>query len=729
MRGLTRWIAVSSFGFCLAAGVQAASPPVTLDQQQFDAVVASVSQAVARKLKDEGVVAISRPAGGAPVGNAGDLAEVGQEAAAFVERSRAVLSTYPVLWASLAHIPAALDQSRVGGWRFPTFAAMLGAAIVAASAAETGLRLLSMPVRRRLLVRTVGTAGVRHVTILALVDALALLGAGLVSYGATATLFAGSEPQSRLATAALLGFFTWRSYLFAFRIVLRPDAAAARLAHMPDEGAAALYRRLAIAILAAVAARTTVRFLVASGTPADAVGALILLNDILLLAIFVWVAGTSRSGVAQWFGDLIAPEEGSCARSGAARHWLHIALPFFVALAAANAYGAISGRPAVPSAMAMTLNVVLGLLLFETLLRFLRRTRQRDAAPVGAGKRPLIHDLVARCVRMAVLVASVVVVAQAWIVDVFDLVPPNQWHALAGSGFRAGGTVFVAYVAWQVIEFFAARYALPPLSESPAAGEGNDTAEVHPRSARLATLVPLVRFFFIGTIGVVALLVVLSEAGVNITPLLAGASVFGLAISFGSQTLVKDIVSGVFYLADDAFRVGEYIDCGKAKGSVEGFTIRSIRLRHQNGPVHTIPFGQLGQITNFSRGWSVVKFNLSFAPATDVEKLRKLVKRIGGEMAGDPNLKDELIEPLKMMGVVEIADNALVIRFKFTVRPGNPGMVQRDALTRMLRAFPEAGIQFSNGATAAQPATIPVDPGLAALSAASPTAPVPVRAA
>ena len=89
----------------------------------------------------------------------------------------------------------------------------------------------------------------------------------------------------------------------------------------------------------------------------------------------------------------------------------------------------------------------------------------------------------------------------------------------------------------------------------------------------------------------------------NITPLIAGASVFGLAISFGSQTLVRDIVSGIFYLTDDAFRVGEYIDCGKAKGTVEGFTLRSIRLRHQNGQVHTIPFGQLGQITNFSRDW------------------------------------------------------------------------------------------------------------------------------
>ena len=99
---------------------------------------------------------------------------------------------------------------------------------------------------------------------------------------------------------------------------------------------------------------------------------------------------------------------------------------------------------------------------------------------------------------------------------------------------------------------------------------------------------------------------------------------------------MRDIVSGIFYLSDDAFRVGEYIDCGKAKGTVEGFTLRSIKLRHQNGQVHTIPFGQLGQITNFSRDWITVKFNLRFARDTDLEKLRKAAKKIGADMMEMP---------------------------------------------------------------------------------------------
>src|SRR6267142_4432092 len=125
--------------------------------------------------------------------------------------------------------------------------------------------------------------------------------------------------------------------------------------------------------------------------------------------------------------------------------------------------------------------------------------------------------------------------------------------------------------------------------------------------SRLRTLMPLLRAMAGSVIIVVGGLLVLSELGINITPLLAGASVFGLAISFGSQALVRDIVSGIFFMSDDAFRLGEYIDTGKLKGTVEKISVRSVRLRHQNGQVHTIPYGQLTSITNYSRDWQTVK--------------------------------------------------------------------------------------------------------------------------
>ena len=125
--------------------------------------------------------------------------------------------------------------------------------------------------------------------------------------------------------------------------------------------------------------------------------------------------------------------------------------------------------------------------------------------------------------------------------------------------------------------------------------------------SRLQTVLPMLRAAFGVVIAVVAALIVLSHLGVDTAPLIAGAGVFGLAISFGSQSLVRDIISGLFYMWDDAFRVGEYIDTGRLKGTVEALGIRSVKLRHHNGPLHTVPYGQLGAVTNQSRDFATIK--------------------------------------------------------------------------------------------------------------------------
>ena len=250
--------------------------------------------------------------------------------------------------------------------------------------------------------------------------------------------------------------------------------------------------------------------------------------------------------------------------------------------------------------------------------------------------------------------------------------------------------------------------------------EESENAQASASSSRLETLAPIFRVVLGVIIFVTAALVILASLGISITPFIAGASVFGLAISFGSQTLVHDIVSGIFYLADDAFRVGEYIDCGKAKGTVEGFTLRSIRLRHQNGPIHTIPFGQLGQITNFSRDYSTLKFNLRFDRNTDLDKLRKVTKKVGQTMLADPELKDDFLEPLKLQGIADIADNAMVMRFKLTVKPTRPSYMQREAVKRLIAAFKEAGLELASATVAVQTVGGPsTDPALAAAAASA----------
>jgi small-conductance mechanosensitive channel len=233
---------------------------------------------------------------------------------------------------------------------------------------------------------------------------------------------------------------------------------------------------------------------------------------------------------------------------------------------------------------------------------------------------------------------------------------------------------------------------------------GADAEEELSPGSRLQTMLPMLRVGFGVIIAVLAALIVLSRLGVDTAPLIAGAGVFGLAISFGSQSLVRDIISGVFYMWDDAFRVGEYIDTGRLKGTVEALGIRSVKLRHHNGPLHTIPYGQLGAVTNQSRDFATIKFNLRLEPGTDIELVRKAAKQIGLAMQEDPEIAAEVMLPLKMQGIADVADTAVVLRFKFTARPVKPSWVQREYLKRMYRVFAEKGIAFASGALTLQSA-------------------------
>jgi small-conductance mechanosensitive channel len=206
---------------------------------------------------------------------------------------------------------------------------------------------------------------------------------------------------------------------------------------------------------------------------------------------------------------------------------------------------------------------------------------------------------------------------------------------------------------------------------------------------------PLLRKFILGVLVVLWAMIALSAVGIDIGPLLAGAGVVGIALGFGAQTLVRDVVSGIFFLIDDAFRVGEYIEAGSLKGTVESISIRSLRLRHHRGAVHTVPYGELKALTNHSRDWVIVKLEFQVTYDTDVDLVKKLIKRIGQEMLDDPELGPNLIEPLKSQGIHQLADHGLMVRAKFTARPGEQFVIRREALQRIKHGFDTAGIQFA----------------------------------
>jgi small-conductance mechanosensitive channel len=183
--------------------------------------------------------------------------------------------------------------------------------------------------------------------------------------------------------------------------------------------------------------------------------------------------------------------------------------------------------------------------------------------------------------------------------------------------------------------------------------------------------------------------------GVQIGPLVAGAGIIGIAIGFGAQTFARDVIAGMFYLMDDAFRVGEYIQAGRYKGTVESFSIRSVRLRHHRGPVFTVPFNLLGAVENMSRDWVIDKIAIGVTYDSDLTLAKKLIKQVGLDLAKDPELGPLILEPLKMQGVDELGDYSVTIRAKMMTLPGEQFVIRRQAYAMIKKAFDENGIKFA----------------------------------
>jgi small-conductance mechanosensitive channel len=380
-------------------------------------------------------------------------------------------------------------------------------------------------------------------------------------------------------------------------------------------------------------------------------------------------------------------------RQGLARAWLPIGLVLIAGLLVIFVAGLSLGLLSYYRAVSSTLGIIFVVMVFERLTERV----WHDVDPLAPSAAPLAPDrLAARAVHRIVFAIGLAIAAMVLVSDWVDAIEPtdNAARLAIRSAAAAIGTLFVAFVVWELVRLVIDRHL--QAAAGPGAPGADDDDAAAPAS-RLQTVLPLLRAAFAVVIGVLAALIVLSRLGVDTAPLIAGAGVFGLAVSFGSQSLVRDIISGLFYMWDDAFRVGEYIDTGRLKGTVETLGIRSVKLRHQNGPVHTIPYGQLGAVTNLSRDFATIKFNLRFDPRTDIELVRKTAKQIGIDMQDEPEMAGEVMQPLKLQGIAEVVDNALVLRFKFTARPVKPGWVQREYLKRIYRVFAEKGIAFASG--------------------------------
>jgi small conductance mechanosensitive channel len=272
---------------------------------------------------------------------------------------------------------------------------------------------------------------------------------------------------------------------------------------------------------------------------------------------------------------------------------------------------------------------------------------------------------------------------QAWGIDAFHWFESTVGRQVTGSAIDIGIVLAAALLIWEVFSSAVDRSLA-------VAGEGGRT-----HGARVRTLLPLLRTAMATLLVLFAGLMVLSEIGVNIGPLLAGAGIVGIAIGFGSQALVKDVINGLFILIEDTLAVGDVVDVGGGHtGTVERISIRSLKLRDMAGTVHTIPFSAVTTVNNLTRDYAYVVADIGIVYRQDPDRAIAVLREVGAELRQVPEIASYMIEPLEIVGVDRFTDSAVVIRVRIKTRPLRQWAVGREFNRRMKKAFDRNGIEM-----------------------------------
>lgn len=506
---------------------------------------------------------------------------------------------------------------------------------------------------------------------------------------ALVSISGGNRLLDETADRVVLAILEWRVAILALIVVLSPNRADLRLLRIDDTDAARCMRWLRIYAVIAPLDYCLIWLIERIGLAHNVIFGLALVMGAATTVYKIAAIWAIRRPIARAILAATDEEPPPLRRAVAAGwHWFFILLALAVLVASVVAFSLGKGASVYGAATMTQLILVVLAIGWQATQKLIDYLRVGAADEPFGLRRQRFSDALGRLCDLVFLIVGLAWLGEIWGLGVITPAPGSLGQLVLRPAIFVAAIFIAAWITWLVLSGIIDE-KMPRLT-----GPSDDDEDTGPVS-RLTTLLPLLRNLIMVAIGVMAAAVGLSTLGLNLAPLLAGLGVIGIALGFGAQSLVRDIISGIFFLMEDAFRVGEYIDTGRLRGTVEGMSLRSVRLRHQNGPIHTIPFGQVQAVTNFSRDWSVVKFNLHLDPSAEIELVRRTVKRVGQELLDDPDMGGDFIQPLKMQGVIDVLQTALVVRCKFTALPGRPTYLQRQALRRVMEAFSDAQIPFA----------------------------------
>ena len=289
-----------------------------------------------------------------------------------------------------------------------------------------------------------------------------------------------------------------------------------------------------------------------------------------------------------------------------------------------------------------------------------------------------------RTLQVLISLLMIVLVLEAWNVDILTWLASEVGRVVVGRLAAIAAIVLIGLLAWEVLGSIIDRYLA-------ASDDDEQTVE---RRRRVRTLLPLAKSALRIIIGVIVLLMVLTEIGIDIAPILAGVGVVGLAVGFGAQTLVKDVITGVFILLEDSVAVGDVVDAGGHSGLVEAISIRSLRLRDLHGNVHTIPFSAVDTVTNMTKDFSYYLIEAGVAYRESYDEVVDVMREVGAELQADADFGPNILEPIEILGLDRFDDSAVVIRARIKTAPIKQWSTGREFNRRLKAAFDARGIEI-----------------------------------
>ncbi|MCZ6861274.1 MAG: mechanosensitive ion channel, partial [Alphaproteobacteria bacterium] len=476
-------------------------------------------------------------------------------------------------------------------------------------------------------------------------DLLPIAGFAVAAYGAL-PLLAPSEPVRLIALTIIYANLFARAVSAIARMILVPKAESLRLIPLDTSSARYLFlwvRRLAnIGIYGYFIIEAALLF----GLPAGGHAVLLKLLGLSLAIMVVVFLLQNREAVGTWLRakDGAGDEDKSFnnIRAHFADVWHILAVLYVTAMFIVWALDIAGGfefliRASLLTAVILSLASILTRILDRGITRLFRVGADMQKGAAGLEERanrylPVLH----KAIRAIVYSFALLAVLQTWGVDTIGWITGPTGEAIVSSAIAIVVVIVAALVFWELVSSAIERYLEHLTTET----------KDRDRAKRLGTLLPLARKAIFIALVVFVALIVLSELGVNIGPLLAGAGVVGLAIGFGAQTLVKDIITGLFILIEDTLKVGDVVEVAGASGTVEAVSVRTMTLRDLWGNLHVIPFSEISSVKNSSPDYAYYLFDIGVGYGEDVDRVMAVLREIDEDVRADKEFGPAILEPL-----------------------------------------------------------------------------------